>query len=291
MTNSIRFLKSNKALFARFFISLIVTVLLATAFFRLSAYAQADTTAQTAAPAQTTGAVIEDVGNDTDASLLQEIIGVDGSQPLEVILLLTVIALAPSMLIMMTCFTRIIIVFSFLRNAMATNQTPPNMVLTGLALFLTIFIMAPVFADINEIAYQPYVNEEITLEEAVDKASVPLKEFMLKQTSNDDLNFFLDLSKTEKPAEGYTIDEIKEDLGLHIIVPSFVVSELKRAFQMGFLLFLPFLVIDLVVASTLMSMGMMMLPPAMISLPFKIMVFVLVDGWQLIIGTLIASYN
>ena len=212
-------------------------------------------------------------------------------QPLEIIILLTLIALAPSMLIMMTCFTRIVIVLGFLRTAMQTQSTPPNMVITGMALFLTFFIMAPVFSEINEVAYQPYVSEELTTEEALDAASVPLKKFMLKQTSQDDLQFFLDLSKTEEPEGGYTDEYLQNDLSLTVIVPSFMISELKRAFQMGFLIFLPFLVIDLVVGSTLMSMGMMMLPPAMISMPFKILVFVLADGWNLLIGSVVASYN
>ena len=194
------------------------------------------------------------------------------------------------MLIMMTCFTRIVIVLGFLRTAMQTQSTPPNMVITGMALFLTFFIMAPVFSEINEVAYQPYVSEELTTEEALDAASV-LKKFMLKQTSQDDLQFFLDLSKTEEPEGGYTDEYLQNDLSLTVIVPSFMISELKRAFQMGFLIFLPFLVIDLVVGSTLMSMGMMMLPPAMISMPFKILVFVLADGWNLLIGSVVASYN
>ena len=219
--------------------------------------------------------------------MIQELIGVDASQPLEIIILLTLIALAPSMLIMMTCFTRIVIVLGFLRTAMQTQ----SMVITGMALFLTFFIMAPVFSEINEVAYQPYVSEELTTEEALDAASVPLKKFMLKQTSQDDLQFFLDLSKTEEPEGGYTDEYLQNDLSLTVIVPSFMISELKRAFQMGFLIFLPFLVIDLVVGSTLMSMGMMMLPPAMISMPFKILVFVLADGWNLLIGSVVASYN
>lgn len=231
------------------------------------------------------------VDEDAGSSVIQELIGVDASQPLEIIILLTLIALAPSLLIMMTCFTRIIIVLSFLRSAMQTQNTPPNMVLTGIALFLTIFIMAPVFSEINDVAYQPYVSEELTTEEALEAASVPLKRFMLKQTSNDDLNFFIGLSGTEEPEEGFTQEYLENDLSLTVIVPSFMISELKRAFQMGFLIFLPFLVIDLVVGSTLMSMGMMMLPPAMISMPFKILVFVLADGWNLLIGSVVSSYN
>lgn len=226
------------------------------------------------------------------SSVLQEVIGVDASQPLEIIILLTLIALAPSILIMMTCFMRIVIVLGFLRSAMQTQNTPPNMVLTGIALFLTIFIMAPVFSEINDTAYQPYVNEKITTQEALETASVPLKRFMLKQTSNDDLEFFIKLSKTEIPEGTELTDEYKQnELPLTTIIPSFIISELKRAFQMGFMIFLPFLIIDIVVGSTLMSMGMMMLPPAMISMPFKILVFVLADGWNLMIGSLVASYN
>ena len=222
---------------------------------------------------------------------MQELIGVDASQPLEVIILLTLIALLPSLLMMVTCFARIIIVLGFLRSAMQTQNTPPNMVLTGLALFLTLFIMAPVFAEMNEVAYQPYINEKLTTEEALEAASVPLKRFMLKQTSNEELEFFIELSDTELP-EGEITDEYKEnDLPLTTIIPSFMLSELKRAFQMGFMIFLPFLIIDIVVGSTLMSMGMMMLPPAMISMPFKILVFVLADGWNLMVGSLVTSYN
>ncbi|MCH5203259.1 MAG: flagellar type III secretion system pore protein FliP [Oscillospiraceae bacterium] len=231
------------------------------------------------------------VGSSPTASVLQELIGVDASQPLEVIILLTLIALLPSLLMMVTCFARIVIVLGFMRSAMQTQNTPPNMVITGLALFLTLFIMAPVFTEMNEIAYQPYVNEELTLEEALDAASVPLKRFMLKQTSNDDLEFFVELSNTEIPEEGIT-DEYKEkELPLTTIIPAFMIGELKRAFQMGFMIFLPFLIIDIVVGSTLMSMGMMMLPPAMISMPFKILIFVLADGWNLMIGSIVASYN
>ena len=298
--------KENKRLVLRFAVSLLVTVVLAVMLCTLSAFAEqgsaeAQSTAQAASSAE---APIETdkqpgdyldtdptyVGNDTGSSVIQELIGVDASQPLEIIILLTLIALAPSMLIMMTCFTRIVIVLGFLRTAMQTQSTPPNMVITGMALFLTIFIMAPVFSEINEVAYQPYVSEELTTQEALDAASVPLKKFMLKQTSNDDLQFFLDLSKTETPEE-ITEEYLENDLSLTVIVPSFMISELKRAFQMGFLIFLPFLVIDLVVGSTLMSMGMMMLPPAMISMPFKILVFVLADGWNLLIGSVVASYN
>ena len=303
--------KENKRLLLKFAVSLLATVLLTVMLCTLSAFAEGAQAAAEAAPAVTqqasaaTGEAPTEtdkqpgdyldtdptyVDEDAGSSVIQELIGVDASQPLEIIILLTLIALAPSLLIMMTCFTRIVIVLGFLRTAMQTQSTPPNMVVTGMALFLTLFIMAPVFSEINEVAYQPYVSEELTTQEALDAASVPLKKFMLKQTSNDDLQFFLDLSKTETPDE-ITEEYLENDLSLTVIVPSFMISELKRAFQMGFLIFLPFLVIDLVVGSTLMSMGMMMLPPAMISMPFKILVFVLADGWNLLIGSVVASYN
>ncbi len=304
--NGLQLTKENKRLVLRFAVSLLVTVFLAVMLGTLSAYAErgsAEPGGSQAATAESSTAesglkpgdyVDSDplyVDEDAGSSLIQQLIGVDASQPLEIIILLTLIALAPSLLIMMTCFTRIIIVLSFLRSAMQTQSTPPNIVLTGMALCLTIFIMAPVFAEINEVAYQPYVSEEMTTEEALNAASVPLKKFMLKQTSNDDLNFFINLSKTELPEGEITQEYIENDLSLMVIVPSFMISELKRAFQMGFLIFLPFLVIDLVVGSTLMSMGMMMLPPAMISMPFKILVFVLADGWNLLIGSVVSSYN
>lgn len=310
MFRQLELTKENKRLLIKFAVSLLVTVLLTFMLCTLSAFAEQGTADSGAAQAvstvepqqSATGEAQHNPGDylDTDptyvnkdagSSVIQELIGVDASQPLEIIILLTLIALAPSMLIMMTCFTRIVIVLGFLRTAMQTQSTPPNMVITGMALFLTFFIMAPVFSEINEVAYQPYVSEELTTEEALDAASVPLKKFMLKQTSQDDLQFFLDLSKTEEPEGGYTDEYLQNDLSLTVIVPSFMISELKRAFQMGFLIFLPFLVIDLVVGSTLMSMGMMMLPPAMISMPFKILVFVLADGWNLLIGSVVASYN
>ena len=310
MFRQLELTKENKRLLIKFAVSLLVTVLLTVMLCTLSAFAEQGTADSGAAQAVSTAEAQQSatgetqhnpgdyldtdptyVNKDAGSSVIQELIGVDASQPLEIIILLTLIALAPSMLIMMTCFTRIVIVLGFLRTAMQTQSTPPNMVITGMALFLTFFIMAPVFSEINEVAYQPYVSEELTTEEALDAASVPLKKFMLKQTSQDDLQFFLDLSKTEEPEDGYTDEYLQNDLSLTVIVPSFMISELKRAFQMGFLIFLPFLVIDLVVGSTLMSMGMMMLPPAMISMPFKILVFVLADGWNLLIGSVVASYN
>ena len=302
-----RLIKADKKLVLTFAVSLFLTLFFAFAFVGLRAYAAAENTSVISdentdntsqignADADGDGYVdnspVVGVGDDPGSSLLQQVIGVDASQPLEVIILLTIIALLPSLLIMMTCFARIIIVLGFLRSAMQTQNTPPNMVLTGLALFLTLFIMAPVFKEISEVAYEPYANEEIETLEAFERASVPLKRFMLKQTANDDLEFFVGLSKTEVPEGGMT-DEYKEnELSLTVIVPSFMISELKRAFQMGFMIFLPFLVIDIVVGSTLMSMGMMMLPPAMISMPFKILVFVLSDGWNLMIGAIVSSYN
>ncbi len=222
-----------------------------------------------------------------DQGFLSDLLDVnDSGGTLELVLLITILSLAPSLLILMTCFTRIIIVFSLLRSAMGTQQTPPNQVLVGLALFLTFFIMSPVFSQINTVAYEPYKAGEYSAIDAAKKASVPLKEFMLKNTQVDSMQFFLDLSGTEMPQE-----DIAENLGLHIVVPAFIVSELKRAFIIGFLLFIPFLIIDIIVSSTLMSMGMIMLPPAMIALPFKILLFIIVDGWHLLIGTLAAGFN
>ncbi len=273
--------KANKRIFIRFIVSLAVSVILLAALCTVTAFA-AESPNSTTSDTQV-----------TDPSVMEQLIGVDGSQPLEIILLVTVLSLAPSLLIMMTSFARIIICFSFLRTAMQTQSTPPNMVLTGLALFLTIFIMWPVFSEINETAYQPYSKGEITTEKAIQRAGDPLKTFMLKQTTNDDMQFFLNL-KGQTIGGGeteITLENYKDELGFEVVIPAFIMSELKRAFQMGFLIFIPFLVIDLVVSSTLMAMGMMMLPPAMISLPFKIMLFVLVDGWQLMVGTLVNSYN
>lgn len=296
-----RLLEADKGLVLRFAASLFLTALLTLTFFGLRAYAQSAPQPPDAATTEVSETAelpddyldtpAQDVGDSPTASILQQVIGVDASQPLEIIILLTLIALLPSLLIMMTCFTRIVIVLSFLRTAMQTQNTPPNMVITGMALFLTLFIMAPVFSEMNEIAYQPYVNEELTTEEALDAASVPLRRFMIKQTNNDDIMFFVGLSQLEEPEGGYTEEYIEKDLPLTVIVPSFMISELKRAFQMGFMIFIPFLIIDLVVGSTLMSMGMMMLPPAMISMPFKILIFVLADGWNLLIGSVVSSYN
>lgn len=205
------------------------------------------------------------------------------STSVKLMLLLTVLSLAPSILILMTSFTRIIIVLSFVRTALATQQMPPNQVLIGLSLFLSFFIMAPTFQEVNEQALTPLFNEEINLEEAYEKASIPFKEFMSAHTRQKDLALFLEYSKAEPP-------ESVEDIPLTSLVPAFAISEIKTAFQIGFMIFIPFLVIDMVVASVLMSMGMMMLPPVMISLPFKILLFVMVDGWYLVVKSLLQSF-
>lgn len=205
------------------------------------------------------------------------------STSVKLLLVLTVLSLAPSILILMTSFARIVIVLSFTRTALATNTSPPNQVIIGLALFLTFFIMAPTFQEVNEQALQPLFNEEIGLEEAYDRASLPFKEFMAEHTRQKDLELFLDYNEAERPAS-------VEEIPLTMLVPAFALSEIKTAFQIGFMIFIPFIVIDMVVASVLMSMGMMMLPPVMISLPFKILLFVLVDGWYLVIKSLLQSF-
>lgn len=203
---------------------------------------------------------------------------------IELLLIFTVLSMAPAILLMMTCFTRLIVVFSFLRNAIGTQQMPPNQVLIGLALFLTAFIMTPVFVQINETAVTPYMAEEMGAEEALRTAAVPIREFMFKQTREKDLELFLGLAKSPRPQN-------KDDVSTFVLIPAFMISELKTAFTIGFILFLPFLIIDMVVASVLLSMGMMMLPPIMVALPFKILLFVLVDGWYLIVGSLVRSFG
>jgi len=217
---------------------------------------------------------------------MEFIVNGQNSDALKILITLTMISVAPFLLLMMTCFTRIIIVFSFLRNAIGLQQSPPNQVLIGLALFITFFIMQPVLTEVNDTAFQPYNNGTIQMQEFIDRASVPMKEFMLKQTTPKEVELFKGLSADPEIAKLEA-----QDLPLHVVVPAFMTSELKRAFLIGFLLFIPFLIIDLIVASTLMSMGMIMLPPVMISLPFKIMLFVVVDGWGLLIKTLVMTYN
>ncbi|NLU12396.1 MAG: flagellar type III secretion system pore protein FliP [Gammaproteobacteria bacterium] len=215
----------------------------------------------------------------TDAAGQQEY-----SVSLQILLIMTALGFIPAFVMLMTCFTRIIIVFSILRQALGLQQTPSNQILVGLTIFLTLFIMAPVFDRINENALQPYLNEEIGVQQALTAAEEPIRGFMLAQTRESDLELFIRLSKRTDIATA-------EQTPLVILIPAFVTSELKTAFQIGFMIFIPFLIIDLVVASILMAMGMMMLSPLIISLPFKIMLFVLVDGWALIIGTLASSFG
>jgi flagellar biosynthetic protein FliP len=208
----------------------------------------------------------------------------DVSVSLQIIILLTILSLAPALLIMVTSFTRIIIVLSFTRSALGTQQVPPNSVLIGLALFLTLFTMAPVWTRVNETALQPFMHKQITMDVAIDRASSPVRDFMFRQVREKDISLFVALSKMARPKS-------EDDVPTYVLVPAFLVSELRTAFSIGFLIFIPFLIIDMVVAVILMSMGMMMLPPVMISLPFKILLFVLVDGWHLIAQSLTLSFH
>jgi flagellar biosynthesis protein FliP len=205
------------------------------------------------------------------------------SAPLQIVLLLTLLSFVPAVLVTMTSFTRIVIVFHFLRQALGTQEMPPNQVLIGLALFLTIFIMAPVGAQVNELALEPAIAGRITVTEALERAAPPVREFMLRQTREADLALFVELGKVSRPAD-------PDDLPMRVVIPAFAISEMKTGFQMGFFLFIPFLLIDLIVATTLLSMGMMQLPPAMISLPFKLMLFVMIDGWNLVVGSVVRSF-
>ncbi|MDF2924711.1 MAG: fliP [Paenibacillaceae bacterium] len=201
-----------------------------------------------------------------------------------IILMLTVLSLAPSILVLMTSFTRIVIVLGFVRTSLGTQQMPPNQVLIGLALFLSLFVMAPTIGQINETAYQPFARGELTQTQALEQAAIPLKQFMGTYVHEKDLKLFLDFSQAERPSG-------IEDTPLTALIPAYVISELKTAFTMGFIIFIPFLIIDMVISSTLMAMGMMMLPPVMISLPFKILLFILVDGWYLVVKGLLLSYS
>lgn len=203
---------------------------------------------------------------------------------LQILFLLTILSLAPSILIMMTSFTRIIIVLSLTRSALGTQQLPPNPVLVGLALFLTAFVMMPVARDINTNALQPYLEKKITFQEGLKKSEASIREFLFKQTRRKDLALMVNLAKIPKP-------KTKDDVPTYVLIPAFIISELKTAFQMGFVIYIPFLIIDMVVASTLMSMGMLFLPPILISLPFKILLFIMTDGWHLIVGSLVTSFN
>ncbi|MBZ0267732.1 flagellar type III secretion system pore protein FliP [bacterium] len=202
---------------------------------------------------------------------------------LQILALMTVLSLAPAFLILTTSFTRIAVVLSFLRTALGTQQLPPNQIIIGLSLFLTFFVMAPTWKAVNEEALQPYLNGDLAMQEAGTRAASTMKGFMLRNTRAEDLGLFVELRAGDVP-------DGPEDLGLEVVVPSFVISELRTAFQMGFVLYVPFLVIDMVVASVLMSMGMLMLPPVLISLPFKILLFVLVDGWHLVVRSLAGSF-
>ena len=213
----------------------------------------------------------------------------DGSQSysvtLQVVILMTMLSFIPAIIMMMTAFTRIIVVFGILRQAIGLQQTPSNQILIGLALFLTVFVMAPVFKQVHSQAIQPYMNEQLGALEAMEAASVPMRQFMLAQTRETDLNLFVELAGDDQKFASL------EEVPLTIVIPAFVTSELKTAFQIGFLLFIPFLIIDLVVASVLMAMGMMMLSPMIVSLPFKIMLFVFIDGWAMVVGTLAGSFG
>ena len=223
------------------------------------------------------------VSADSQADALEELTG-GRSETVKVLLLITVLAVLPSILIMLTCFPRIIIVLSLIRNGLGLQNMPPNQVLIGLALFLTMFVMSPVISQINEVAYQPYIQEKIDEEEAIDLAMQPVREYMLKQTYQSDLEYFVSASGTDEE----NIDV--EDIPNSVLIPAYMTSEIKRGFEIGFFLYIPFVVIDMIVASVLMSMGMMMLPPTVISLPFKLLLFVLVDGWMLTVKTLISSF-
>jgi flagellar biosynthetic protein FliP len=208
----------------------------------------------------------------------------DMAMTLQIVALLTILTLAPAILILMTSFTRLVIVFHFLRQAIGLQQSPPNQVLIGLALFLTFFIMSPVGQHVYSQALRPYLDKEVAYQEAFDRAKEPIKAFMLRNTREKDIALFVKTAQVERPLT-------KESLPMLVLIPAFVISELKTAFIIGFVLYVPFLVIDMVVASVLLSMGMMMLPPVMISLPFKLMLFVLVDGWNLIVGSLVNSFG
>ncbi len=214
-----------------------------------------------------------------DAATPQEV-----STALQVLFVLTILSIAPAILLMTTAFTRIVIVLGFVRQAMGTQNMPPNQIIIGLSLFLTFFVMSPVFNKINTGALQPYLEQQITQKQALDKAMETMREFMFSQVQESELQLLIDITKKEQPTD-------RKDISTTILIPAFMLSELKLAFQMGFMIYVPFLVIDMIVASVLMSMGMMMLPPIVISLPFKLLLFVLVDGWHLVVGSLIQSFG
>ena len=206
------------------------------------------------------------------------------SSALQVMAALTILTIVPGILIMTTSFVRIVVIIGFLRNALATQNVPPNQVILGLAMFLTFYIMSPYWSQANDNGIQPYLNGEITQEEALDRTIEPIREFMFRQTRESDLALFVNLSDAERP-------ETQDDVSTFVLIPAFMISELKTGFQIGFMIYIPFIVIDMIVATTLMSMGMMMLPPVMISLPFKILLFVMIDGWHLLINSIIVSFR
>ena len=203
---------------------------------------------------------------------------------LQILFIMTILSLAPAILILTTAFTRIIVVFHFLKQAMGTQQVPPAQILVGLAMFLTFFVMAPTWNKVNQDALQPYLSNKITFQEAYDKGVGPLREFMFRQTREEDLALFVSMAKIDKPKN-------HDDVPTYVVIPAFAISELRIGFQIGFILFIPFLIIDMVVSSILMSMGMMMLPPMLVSLPFKILLFIMVDGWRLIVGSVVNSFQ
>jgi len=226
-----------------------------------------------------------DIETGGDVGTINEIVRTlfgESAQTVDIVILLTILTLLPSILIMLTGFTRIIIVLSFVRQALGMQQTPPNQILIGLALFLTFFVMQPVLSRVYDDAYVPFSEGQITQEEFIDEAMIPLREFMLEQVFDTDMNFFIGMS-------GEDFTDI-EEIPTSVLIPAFITSEIKHAMFIGFIIYIPFIVIDMIVASTLMAMGMMMLPPAMISLPFKVLLFVMVDGWQLIIGSLVQTF-
>ncbi len=203
---------------------------------------------------------------------------------LQILFIMTILSLAPAILILTTAFTRIIVVFHFLKQAMGTQQVPPAQILVGLAMFLTFFVMAPTWNKVNQDALQPYLSSKITFQEAYDKGVVPIREFMFRQTREEDLALFVSMAKIDKP-------KTRDDVPTYTLIPAFAISELRIGFQIGFILFIPFLIIDMVVSSILMSMGMMMLPPMLVSMPFKILLFIMVDGWRLIVGSVVNSFQ
>lgn len=258
-----------------------------------SQFVQTDQNGQVVEGTEATGTLPynEPVTDDnTSADNLLDQLGInESSTTIDLIILITILSLAPSILVMMTCFTRLIISFSLLRNAMGVQQTPPNQVMIGLALFLTLFIMNPVISEMNEVAYVPYKNGEYTSVEAVQAASVPLKKWMLQHTSNDSMSFFMGLTGVEVDAQ--TEEEFVDEIGFVTVVPAFILSEIKIGFEIGFLLYIPFLIIDIIVSTILMSMGMMMLPPTTVSIPFKLLLFILCDGWTLLIESLVSGFT